>query len=609
MTLPRVLVLDDLTGWSISDRRLVCRDLALLDVPEDGEIVDEANYLAEAVFHPGQTRVGNEIKNDIDAVLRLVSEGWDGEPNHRWALVLLDLQFDHGEVKDGVLDPDRNWPRRADRDFGLRILHALAERWPDSEMPGRTELPVVALSTSPRANLEDRLNNLGNLGYLERERDGVPVPANDLRRQLADHLFHFGLVQDDPLPTVDNNGQITRKTRSERIVGESLPLLRTLRAARKAANAPGYCLLLGPIGAGKELFAKFIHDLSSRATGPYVAINCAGIPETLIESELFGHEKGAFTDAKNQKLGSFELANNGTLFLDEIGYMSPAAQTRLLRVLEGGQINRLGGSSPISVDVKVIAATNQNLQIAVKEKRFTGDLLSRIKHYEIRVPSLSERSSDIDLLFDYFLEKETKNIKDAIWPKRIDLQVYETLKKRLWNESNVRQLRKSVARIASDRRFSQSITPNDILPEDSVEASPDLIQAVEAQTLVRGSDQSLSNAERVLRDAHISRARIDLSGRLTSLQGAYGDLVMRLLEIALAETKAVGGEIKPTTAIKLLLGREQMSAAEAASYLLTLSKLFPLNPAEDSDLKRAITWAVTRRRSSPRTQVNHENGK
>jgi DNA-binding NtrC family response regulator len=609
MTLPRVLVLDDLTGWSTADRRLLCRDLALLDISENGGVVDEANYLAEAVFHPGQTRVKNEIKNDIDAVLHLVSEGWDGEPKHRWALVLLDLQFDYGEIQDGALNPDRNWPRRADRDFGLRILHALAERWPDSEMPGRTELPVVALSTSPRANLEDRLNNLGNLGYLERERAGLPVPANDLRRQLADHLFHFGLVGDTPLPTVAFDGKITRKTRTERIIGESLPLLRTLRAARKAANAPGYCLLLGPIGAGKELFARFIHDLSSRATGPYVAINCAGIPETLIESELFGHEKGAFTDAKNQKLGSFELANNGTLFLDEIGYMSPGAQTRLLRVLEVGQINRLGGRSPISVDVKVIAATNQNLQMAVKEKRFTGDLLSRIKHYEIRIPSLSERSTDIDLLFDYFLENETQNIKDAIWPKRIDSQVYEILRTRLWDESNVRQLRKSVARIASDRRFSQSITPNDILPEVSAAVTPYVLENVaEADPAPRVSD-NLSDAERILREAYISKSRSDLSGRLTSLQGAYGTVVMRLLETALAETKDVRGEIKPTTAVKLLLGREHMSAAEAASYLLTLSKLFPLSPTEDSDLKRALAWATTRRRGAPRTQLNRENEK
>jgi DNA-binding NtrC family response regulator len=609
MTLPRVLVLDDLTAWSPEDRRLMCRDLALVDVTNDDKVVGETSYLAEAVFHPGQTRLGNEIKNDIEAVLRLVGEGWDGEPEHRWALVLLDLQFDHGEVKDGPLNPDRNWPRHADRDFGLRILQALAERWPDSEMPGRTEIPVVALSTSPRAKLEDRLNNLGNLGYLERERDGEPVPANGLRQQFATHLFHFGLVEDGPLATVDDEGRITRTSRREGIIGESLPLLRSLRAARRAANAPGYCLLLGPIGAGKELFAKFIHDLSSRSAGPYVAINCAGIPETLIESELFGHEKGAFTDAKNRKLGSFEQADKGTLFLDEIGYMSPGAQTRLLRVLEGGQINRLGGTAAITVDVKVIAATNQNLQVAVEEKRFTGDLLSRIKHYEIRIPSLSERSSDIDLLFDYFLEKETANIKDAIWPKRIDAQVYETLKSRLWDESNVRQLRKTVARIASDRRFSQSITPNDILPEDSTEASPHVTQAVDEGKAPSQVTESLSDVESVLREAHITRSRSDLSGRLSSLQEAYGSLVMRLLEIALAETKAVGGEIKPTTAIKLLLGREQMSAAEAASYLLTLSKQFPMNPAKDSDLMNAVTWAVTRRRSGPRTQVNNENGK
>ena len=455
---------------------------------------------------------------------------------------------------------------------------------------------------------EDDLNNLGNLGYLQRERENSPGSPNNLRKQLAEHLFHFGLLEDGPLPSIDETGQIIRITRNERIIGKSLPLLRSLRAARKAASAPGYSLLLGPIGSGKELFCNIYPRSIELGQRSYETLNCAAIPDTLIESELFGHEKGAFTDAAKQKLGRFEMANRGTIFLDEIGYMSSGAQTRLLRVLEGGYIQRLGGTSTIKVDVKVVAATNQNLQMAVKEGLFKGDLLSRIKHYEIRIPSLNERPDDIKLLFDYFLEIETNNIEGAIWPKRIDSQVYELLGKRSWESGNVRQLRKTVASIASDRRFSQSITPNDISPDETFGPSHERTgdpskESQEIRVLV-----SLTDAEAALREAHISSSQVDLNGTLTSLQRAYGEVVMRLLEIALVETKAVSGELRPTTAIKLLLGREKMSAPQAASYLLTLSKLFPLDPVAESDLGRAISWAATRRRTNSRSRTAVEDG-
>lgn len=607
MSLPRILILDDLTGWSKVDRELMCRNLALVDVTNGQTIDDETKYLAQAIFHPAQVRTGNQISNNINEALRVVGQGWSQPSEQPWALVLLDLQFDEGPIVDGDLDPDENWPERVNREFGLHILQALAEKWPDPDVPGRTEVPVVALSTSPREKLEDKLNNLGNLGYLERERDGAPVPASDLRRQLSDHLFHFGLLEDGPLPTVDREGRVARMVRDERIIGNSLSLLRALRSARKAANAPGYCLLLGSIGAGKELFAKFIHDLSTRANGPYEAINCAGIPDTLIESELFGHEKGAFTDATNRKLGKFESANGGTIFLDEIGYMSPSAQTRLLRVLEGGQIQRLGGTATIKVDVKVIAATNQNLQAAVKEERFKGDLLSRIKHYEIYIPDLKARSSDIRLLFDYFLELETKNIPNAIWPKRIDPTVYELLSRKSWEEGNVRQLRKAVATIASDRRFSQSITPNDILPEGADRVIEETVkEPLEPAT----SERSLTNLvdiEIALKMAEVPRSRNDLNGKLESLQNAYGALIIRLLEAALTETMDISGDLKPTTAIKLLLSREQMTATQAASYLLSLSKTFPSGSKGYPNVERALSWAMTRRRGIARTRDDNED--
>lgn len=600
MSLPRILILDDLTGWSKADRELMCRNLALADVTDGQGIDDESKYLAQAVFHPAQVRDGNAIRNDVGEALRVVRRGWGETAGQAWALVLLDLQFDEGIISEGDLDPDENWPGRVDREFGLRILEALAKELPDPDIPGRTEVPVVALSASPREELEGKLNNLGNLGYLERERSGEPVPAHDLRRQLSDHLFHFGLLEDGPLPTVDREGRVARMVRDERIIGNSLPLLRALRSARRAANAPGYCLLLGPIGAGKDMFSKFIHDLSPRANGPYVPINCAALPEGTIEAELFGHEKGAFTDATSSRPGKFVEANGGTIFLDEIGYMSPGAQTRLLRVLEGGQIQRLGSAAVIKVDVKVIAATNQNLQAAVKEDRFKGDLLSRIKHYEIHVPPLNERGSDLHLLFDYFLELETKKIPGANWPKKVDPEVYNLLRKRSWEESNVRGLKKSVARIASDRRFSIPITPSDIVSKDSAGLYEETVLEQPEPVPTKTQFADLTDVEKTLKTASIPRSKENLKGKLESLQQAYGVLVMRLLEAALAETTDIGGGLKPTTAVKLLLGREQMTATQAASFLLSLSKSCASSFDGLPNVGRAMSWAATRRRGGGR---------
>jgi DNA-binding NtrC family response regulator len=608
MTLPRVLVLDDLTGWSADDRRLMCRDLALIDVTDGGAVDHESSYLAEAVFHPGQIRLGNEIRNDIEAVLHLVAEGWNDQPEQRWALILLDLQFDQGEVEDGPLDPDTNWPRRADREFGLRILEALSQRWPDPDMAGQTELPIVALSTSPREKLENKLNTLGNLGYLERERDGQTVSPGDLRRQLADHLFHFGLLDDSPLPKIDANDQVTHVARSGRIVGHSLSMLRTLREARKAANTAGSCLVLGPTGSGKERLAQYIHELSVRAGKSFVAVNCAAIPDTLIETELFGYapRSGISNADPRGKPGSFEQADGGTIFLDEIGYMTGTAQTKLLRVLQEGEIQRLGATTTKQINVRVIAATNKNLQVAVKENRFQDDLLSRLKGFVIRVPPLLERLEDIKPLFDFFLEMETKKLEGAIWPKRIDPGVYDSLQQKRWEDGNVRQLEKVAATIASNRRFSQAITPNDV-PPDSLEIQPppppppeDPGQPLPPVPL----HVSINDVEKALNSAQVSRSRDGLRAKLALVQNAYGRLVMRMLDAALEETKDIAGNIKPTSAVKLLLGEEQMSATKAASHLLSLSKLFPAEPARDSGLGRAIAWATERRRGRARGGVD-----
>src|SRR5689334_24021910 len=188
------------------------------------------------------------------------------------------------------------------------------------------------------------------------------------------------------------------------MIGESTPIKKIRETIDKVAPTEARVMITGENGVGKELVARWIHEKSNRATGPLVEVNCAAIPSELIESELFGHEKGSFTSAIKQRIGKFEQANGGTLFLDEIGDMSLSAQAKVLRALQEGKITRVGGDKEINVDVRVIAATNKNLLDEIEQKRFRLDLYHRLSVILIHVPSLNDRKEDIPLLADRFLE-------------------------------------------------------------------------------------------------------------------------------------------------------------------------------------------------------------
>jgi DNA-binding NtrC family response regulator len=194
------------------------------------------------------------------------------------------------------------------------------------------------------------------------------------------------------------------------IVGNSAKLQQVLAQVRKVATTSATVLVTGESGVGKELVARAVHKFSPRAEKPMIVVNCGAIPLTLIESELFGHEKGAFTDAREMHCGSFEQANGGTLFLDEIGELPLDAQVKLLRALENRTINRVGGKKPIAVDVRIIAATNRNLEEKVRQGTFRLDLLYRLNVFTIQVPSLRERRDDIPQLIDYFIAKYSKTM-------------------------------------------------------------------------------------------------------------------------------------------------------------------------------------------------------
>jgi len=194
-------------------------------------------------------------------------------------------------------------------------------------------------------------------------------------------------------------------TQFEGIVGKHKRMLEIYELIAEVANAEASVLIMGESGTGKEMVANAIVKRSHRRNQPYVKVNCSVFPETLLESELFGHVRGAFTDARNDRIGRFELANRGTILLDEVGEISPAAQVKLLRVIEEKQFERLGSSETIKVDVRVIAATNQDLPRLVQQKRFRNDLYYRLNVIPITLPALRERRSDIPLLVDHFLAK------------------------------------------------------------------------------------------------------------------------------------------------------------------------------------------------------------
>jgi len=229
------------------------------------------------------------------------------------------------------------------------------------------------------------------------------------------------------------------------MIGESQAITRIKEMIERVAPTDARIFITGPNGTGKELVARWLHELSNRSKGPFVEVNCAAIPSELIESELFGHEKGSFTSAIKQKKGNFELASGGTLFLDEIGDMSLAAQAKVLRALQENKITRVGGEKDITVDVRVVAATNKDIQKEIEKGNFREDLYHRLSVILIPVPSLNERIDDIPLLANHFLDQIIK--EHSMPPKLFEDAALKALQKITWT-GNIRELRNVVERLA-----------------------------------------------------------------------------------------------------------------------------------------------------------------
>lgn len=247
-------------------------------------------------------------------------------------------------------------------------------------------------------------------------------------------------------------------SRQNEMVGESAPMMEVRDMIEKVAPTGARVLITGENGTGKELVAKQLHELSPRKYGPFIEVNCAAIPAELIESQLFGHEKGSFTSAIKQKKGDFELANGGTLFLDEIGDMSLAAQAKVLRALQENKIVRVGGEKEIPVDVRIIAATNKDLRKMIDENTFREDLYHRLSVIVIHVPPLRERKDDIPLLVESFVATISQNMGKAV-PKFTD-EALEELKQYQWT-GNIRELHNIVERLVI--LCGSTITKDDVI--------------------------------------------------------------------------------------------------------------------------------------------------
>ncbi|MGM0634454.1 MAG: sigma-54-dependent transcriptional regulator [Bacteroidota bacterium] len=307
---------------------------------------------------------------------------------------------------------------------GIEVLQALRKI--------NDETPIVMISGHGDIDTAVESMKLGAFDYIAK--------PPDLNR-----LLNTVRIALDNKQLKSENKKLKRKvSKNVEMVGESKAIVQVKEMIEKVAPTEARVLITGENGTGKELVAHWIHQKSERAKKPFIEVNCAAIPSELIESELFGHKKGAFTSANKDRAGKFEAANGGTLFLDEIGDMSLSAQAKVLRALQENKVQRVGSDKDIKVDVRVIAATNKDLKSEIEEKNFREDLYHRLAVILIAVPSLNDRREDIPLLVDFFAQKIAK--ENGTKPKNFDQQAIETLQSYQWT-GNIRELRNVVERL------------------------------------------------------------------------------------------------------------------------------------------------------------------
>ncbi len=309
---------------------------------------------------------------------------------------------------------------------GIDVLRELSEE-------RGAQLPFIIMTAYGSANLAIEAMQLGAYDYITK-----PFDLDDVLLTIRRFIDH-----QDLLKRVSNASSSQDRDPNDYIIGNSVPMQEVYKTVGRVARAESTVLVSGETGTGKELVATVLHRNSGYSGGPLIKVNCAALPETLLESELFGHEKGSFTGALNQRKGRFEMANKGTIFLDEVGEMTLSTQKKLLRVLQEREFERVGGSVSVKVDTRVVAATNKNLAQEVREGRFREDLFYRLNVISIYLPPLRERKEDIPLLVEHFLHKHRYSSSSA--PAKVSTSAMQRLMEHEW-PGNVRELENIIER-------------------------------------------------------------------------------------------------------------------------------------------------------------------
>ena len=428
----------------------------------------------------------------------------DDDRSIRWVLEKALLREDipcmtFSSAGDALRELERSEPSAVLSDIrmpgvsGLELLQALKERLP--------KVPVIIMTAYSDLDSAVAAFQGGAFEYLPKPFD-VDQAVELVRRALAENASRdVPASSDAPVPE---------------ILGQAPAMQEVFRAIGRLAQSHATVLITGESGSGKELVARALHRHSLRATGPFIALNTAAIPKDLLESELFGHERGAFTGAAAQRRGRFEQADEGTLFLDEIGDMPSDLQTRLLRVLSDGQFYRVGGHTPIKVNVRVIAATHQDLEVRVSEGLFREDLFHRLNVIRLRLPALRERREDIPLLVRHFMQKSAREL--GVEAKGVSEAALKTLVNLSWS-GNVRQL-ENVSHYLTVMAPGQVVEvgdlPADLMQGASAHTGGDWLQGLAAEAgarLARGEASILDELTQAYEKTLIEVALRHTGGR------------------------------------------------------------------------------------------------
>jgi DNA-binding NtrC family response regulator len=358
-------------------------------------------------------------RDGLAALVQSWGYGAAAFPSGKAALEACEKELPHAMITD-LMMPGMN---------GIELVEAVGER--------AQQMAVIILTGQASIDTAVQAIKLGAYDYLTKPLDPTRLQA----------VLEKGLKQVEFAREADALRQRLESPLGSygRLIGKSPPMRQLYQRLGQVAATDAAVLVSGESGTGKELVAHTLHDLSPRRDGPFIALNCAAVPATLMESEIFGHEKGAFTHALERRLGCFEQADDGTLFLDEITEMSSEVQAKFLRVLEEGKVRRVGGTAEIPVSVRVVAATNRAPAAAVKEGKLRQDLYYRLGVFHLELPPLRERTDDITLLARFFLEQCAEKYKKAVLPWGPDLE--PALQSHSW-PGNVRELRNAMERLA-----------------------------------------------------------------------------------------------------------------------------------------------------------------